>query len=307
MNEAEWDHIECRQSLSYDWIYRNYHIKQRSFCWRWVQLCYDVSYVLYESCTEERRETKEDWGVLSQHDWYWKILTSQKKTDSRTILFDHYHKFLNVFDHIMTEKLSLLRKEDTDHQIKLKEVNRKESKVFWDSLYNMTREKLLVLQKTLTELFSKQFIWVSNSFAAVSVLFIQKSEDELWFCVNYCDLNWITQKNYYFLLLIYETLQNIKWAQWYIKLNVIVAFHKIWIAAEDEWKMTFCTRYELYEWMMISFELVNVSSTFQRYINWVLKNFLNEFCSVYVNNILIFTDESLHQHQNYIWKILLWL
>ncbi len=59
--------------------------------------------------------------------------------------------------------------------------------------------------------------------------------------------------------------------------------------------------------MMTSFELVNVLSTFQRYINWALQNFLNKFCSVYVNDILIFTDESLHQHQNHVWKILLWL
>jgi len=162
------------------------------------------------------------------------------------------------------------------------------------------REKLLVLCKTLTELLNKQFIWVSNSSAAVSVLFIQKSEDELQFCVNYCDLNWITQKNCYSLSLIYETLQNIKQAQWYIKLNVIVTFHKIQIAVENEWKTAFHIRYELYKWMMTSFKLVNVSSTFQRYINWVLQNFLDEFCSVYVNDILIFTDESLHQHWDHI-------
>jgi len=42
-----------------------------------------------------------------------KALTSQKKTDSRTILSDHYHEFLNVFDHMMTEKLPPLREEDT--------------------------------------------------------------------------------------------------------------------------------------------------------------------------------------------------
>jgi len=30
----------------------------------------------------------------------------------------------------MTEKLPLLRKEDTDHQIELKEIDEKESKVF---------------------------------------------------------------------------------------------------------------------------------------------------------------------------------
>jgi len=58
-----------------------------------------------------------------------KALTSQKKTDQRTILSDHYHEFLNVFDHTMTEKLPPLRKEDTDHQIKLEEVNEKEPKV----------------------------------------------------------------------------------------------------------------------------------------------------------------------------------
>jgi len=44
-----------------------------------------------------------------------RALTSQKKIDSRTILSDHYHEFLNVFDHMMTEKLPPLRKEDTDH------------------------------------------------------------------------------------------------------------------------------------------------------------------------------------------------
>jgi len=52
-----------------------------------------------------------------------KALTSQKKTDLRTILSDHYHEFLNVFNHTMTEKLPLLREEGTDHQIKLKKVN----------------------------------------------------------------------------------------------------------------------------------------------------------------------------------------
>jgi len=44
-----------------------------------------------------------------------KVLISQKKTDLRTILSDHYHEFLNVFDHMMTEKLPFLRKKDTDY------------------------------------------------------------------------------------------------------------------------------------------------------------------------------------------------
>ncbi len=79
MNEAEQDHIEYKQSLSYDWIHRNYHMKQKSFCWEWVQSCYDVSYVLYKSHMKERRETEEDWGVLDQHDQYQKSLNLTKE------------------------------------------------------------------------------------------------------------------------------------------------------------------------------------------------------------------------------------
>jgi len=77
---------------------------------------------------KEEKQKKIEMFLISITDIE-KVLTSQKKTDLRTILFNHYHKFLNVFDHTITKRLPLLREEDTDHQIELKEVNRKESKV----------------------------------------------------------------------------------------------------------------------------------------------------------------------------------
>jgi len=86
-----------------------------------------------------------------------------------------------------------------------------------------------------------------------------------------------------------------------------ICIHFDRIAVENKWKTAFCMRYELYKWMMTSFKLVNVLSTFQKYINWVLQNFLDKFCSVYVNDILIFTDESLHQHWDHIQRVLLQL
>jgi len=58
-----------------------------------------------------------------------KVLISQKKINLRIILSDHYHKFLNVFDCMMTEKLPPLKEEGINHQIELKEMNEKESKV----------------------------------------------------------------------------------------------------------------------------------------------------------------------------------
>jgi len=77
---------------------------------------------------KEKKQKKIEVFLISMIDIE-KALISQKKTDLRTILFNHYHEFLNLFNHTMTEKLLLLREEDIDHQIELKEVNEKESKV----------------------------------------------------------------------------------------------------------------------------------------------------------------------------------
>jgi len=63
---------------------------------------------------KEEKQKKIEVFLISMTDIK-KVLISQKKTDSRIILSDHYHEFLNVFDHIMTEKLSFLREKGTDH------------------------------------------------------------------------------------------------------------------------------------------------------------------------------------------------
>jgi len=63
---------------------------------------------------KEEKQKKIEVFLISMTDIE-KALTSQKKTDLRTILSDYYHEFLNVFDHTMTEKLPPLRGEGTDH------------------------------------------------------------------------------------------------------------------------------------------------------------------------------------------------
>ena len=73
-----------------------------------------------------------------------------------------------------------------DHAIELKmDDNGKEKEVPWGLLYSMSRDKLLVLWKTLTDLLDKGFIQVSNSLAAALVLFVKKPRGGLQFCVNY--------------------------------------------------------------------------------------------------------------------------
>jgi len=107
------------------------------------------------------------------------------------------------------------------------------------------------------------------------------------------------------LPLIYETLQSIGRAKWFTKLDVVAAFHKIRIAEGHEWMTAFRTRYGLFEWLVTPFGLANAPSTFQRYINWALRDYLDDFCSAYVDDILIYTDGTLDEHQEHVRKVML--
>ena len=50
--------------------------------------------------------------------------------------------------------------------------------------------------------------------------------------------------------------------------------------------------------------MANASSTFQKYINHTLRDFLDDFCSAYIDDILIYTDGSLAQHKEQVKRVL---
>ncbi|KAI1002680.1 hypothetical protein K3495_g5519 [Podosphaera aphanis] len=207
-----------------------------------------------------------------------KALAVKTRSDPKEKLPMHYHEFLDVFDHKKAEILPPSRGRGIDHEIQIESHNGEEAKIPWGPLYNMSRDELLVLRKTLTELLDKGFIRVSSSPAAAPVLFVKKPGGGLRFCVDYRGLNRITRKDRYPLPLICETLRSISKAKWFTELDVTAAFHKIRIAEEDEWKTAFQTRYGLYEWLVTPFGLANAPSTFQKYINWALEKYLDDFC-----------------------------
>ena len=55
-------------------------------------------------------------------------------------------------------------------------------------------------------------------------------------------------------------------------------------------KTTFLTKYDFFEYVIISFELCNAFDTFQSFINVTLHEFLNDFCINYMNDILIYSN-----------------
>ena len=88
-----------------------------------------------------------------------------------------------------------------------------------------------------------------------------------------------------------------------MKLDIQEEYYKVYIKKKKEWKTVFQTRYELYEYQVMSFELTNTSAMFQKLINHVLYNHLNEFVIAYLNDILIYSENE-EDHEKHIKEIL---
>ena len=166
----------------------------------------------------------------------------------------------------------------------------------------MFQDELKVLKKYLEKNLSKGFIRASSSPAASPVLFACKPEGSLRFCVNYRQLNAITIKNQYLLLLIKKTLERICKAKIYRKIDIIAAFNCLRMQQRKEWKTAFRTQYGLYEYLVMPFGLANAPSLFQNFINNILHGMLDEFCTAYIDNILIYSN-SKKEHQTHIQKV----
>lgn len=88
----------------------------------------------------------------------------------------------------------------------------------------------------------------------------------------------------------------------YIKFDIIVVYNKVKIKKQYEEKITFLIKYNLFEYIMMFFELCNALNTFQVFINNVLREYFNVFYFIYVDDILIYNN--IKKNIKYIKKFL---
>ena len=151
---------------------------------------------------------------------------------------------------------------------------------------------------------NKNFIRFSYFDYFFSVLIVKKSENEFKVCVDYKVLNVLTIKNRNTSSFIREILIKLCAVKIYIKFDIIATFNEIRIKKENEHKIVFLIRYNFFEYVVMSFELCNASNTFQFFINATLREYLNDFCTIYLNDILIYNDnrENHIEHVNKIFE-----
>ncbi|KAJ1218189.1 hypothetical protein NDU88_005772 [Pleurodeles waltl] len=170
-------------------------------------------------------------------------------------------------------------------------------------VYALSEHENQHLRKYLDQFLENGFILPSKSPAASPLFFVPKANGDLRACIDYRGLNKVTIKNKYPLPLIPVLLEQVKKAKIYTKLDLRGAYHLVRMREGDKWKTAFKTRYGLFEYTVMHFGLCNAPAAFQFFLNDVLREYLDILAIVYIDDILIYSDNE-NEHVQHVKKIL---
>ncbi len=130
----------------------------------------------------------------------------------------------------------------------------------------------------MIEHLNKEFIFFSFASYILLILFIEKKDDSLRFCINYRKFNALIKRNRYSLSLIDKILTHIQESKYLTQLNIIITFNKLRMHLDSENLTIFIIFFNSYKYHVMLFELINESTFYQYYINDMLFKYLHQFC-----------------------------
>ena len=141
---------------------------------------------------------------------------------------DEYHDFLEVFSKEASNRL----REHRPYDLK---IEMEEGKPLPSGpIYSLSEPEQLALREYIQENLAKGHIRSSSSPGGAPVLFVKKADGSLRLCVDYRALNKITRKDKYPLPLISASLDRLRTAKRFTKLDLRVGYSNVRIAKDDE-------------------------------------------------------------------------
>ena len=144
---------------------------------------------------------------------------------------NHKLCFINKAYKIMNQsEICLLKHEFWNHKITLLS-----GKTFtWKSLYDISEDQLQKVWEYMNKNLKQEFIKSLKSSTKYLILFMSKSDDKKWLCVNYRHLNNIITQNSYSLSLIEELQKHLKNIKWFMKLDLHKTYYWVWMKEDNE-------------------------------------------------------------------------
>ena len=255
-----------------------------------------VGVALFQYLTKQKGV--EIFGISMRDLKYQLNKTEKPVTDPASVVSECYHEFLDVFSKEESDKVSPHSK--YDHKIELVNGGKDHGQA---ALCGMSKPQLKFVKKFLEENLKKGFIKASRAPCLSPILLAKKPGRGICFCVDYRRLNKLTKKDAYLIPLIAETLAQLKGAKVFTKIDIRQAFHKLRMSASSEDLTTMATRFGAFKWKVLPFGLTGGPASWQRFINDVLWEYLNKFCTAYLDDILIYSS-NLREYKEHVRLVL---
>jgi hypothetical protein len=165
--------------------------------------------------------------------------------------------------------------------------------------YRMATLELAELKEHIRELLEKGFICPSSSPWGAPVIFVLKKDGTQRLCMDYHALNVVTVKNKYLLPRIDDLFDQLCAASVFSKIDLRLGYHQLKIRECNIPKTAFVSRYNLYEYTMMSFGLTNAPAYFMYLMNKVFKEYLDTFVVVFIDDILVYS-RSKEDHEEHL-------
>lgn len=212
-------------------------------------------------------------------------------------LLDILGEFKDVFRSSLPQELP--PKRSVDHKI---ETN-PEANIPNRGLYRLSPDELRATREYIAENLKNGRIRPSKSPYGAPLFFAKQAGKPLRGVVDYRMLNRITKRNRTPTPRSDEMFDVIGGSSYFTKIDLKTGFHQIRMSPNDIEKTAFQTKYGQFEYLVLPMGLCNAPATFTAMMNEVLQGYIDNFCTVYLDDILIFSN-SKEDHRKHVRKVL---
>ena len=161
--------------------------------------------------------------------------------------------------------------------------------------YRMNPNYAKAVKEDLEKLLKAGFIEpVDQATWLSSIVVVPKKNGKLRICVDFRCLNAATKKDPYPLPFMDEVLDTVIGYVAYSFIDYFSGYHQVHIHADDRYKTTFITEWGAYVWVVMPFGLKNAPPTYQRIINQIFKDYLNDFMKLFLDDFSVYNDVATH-------------
>ncbi|GET62049.1 putative retrotransposon protein [Rhizophagus irregularis DAOM 181602=DAOM 197198] len=257
----------------------------------------EVAYESEESEDDEEYESNDEGEMLEPSGKFMQKLSIGKVEEP---IWENMVKLLLEYQDILEYDGEIEgRTKAAQHEIKIKEG----VEPIKQRRYKETDEKAKFISEEVDKLLKQGRIRKSKSPWSSPVTLAGKKTGKYRFCIDYRKLNKITIMDSFSLPRMDELLDKYRKAKWFSSIDLAAGFNQVEMKEEDKEKTAFVCSKGLFEYNVMPFGLTNAPATFQRLMDEILEEYINDFVVVYIDDIMIYS-ENLKDHMEHVEKVL---